>query len=305
METTKKAISKTYTDIYQEVTDTVIKALEQGTVIWQCSWNETSLPKNVTTNLHYRGWNLFLLNFYTIARNYSTASYITFKQAQQLGGTIKKGEKGVKIIYWATIELKADKEIQVQAVEPDDDKKRTKLVPKAYIVFNIDQTEGIQFPEVISSIKTTAEKITACDEVVAAMPNPPKLKIDGHAAYYQPALDLVVVPSIAKSVSSEGYYSTLFHELAHSTGHESRLNRKELMQSDGFGSSEYAREELTAEMTAAFLCAITGIQDPTIDNSAAYIESWLRVLKNDKMLVLKAATQAQRAADYILNVKKE
>jgi antirestriction protein ArdC len=124
----------------------------------------------------------------------------------------------------------------------------------------------------------------------------------GASAYYTPASDTVVVPSLNSSTSSEGYYSTLFHELAHSTGHESRLNRKELVNSDGFGNTNYAKEELTAEMTAAFLCAITGIHQPTIANSAAYIQSWLKALRNDKTLVIKAAAQAQKAADYIMSV---
>lgn len=112
----------------------------------------------------------------------------------------------------------------------------------------------------------------------------------------------MVVPSLTKSVSAEGYYNTLFHELAHSTGHTSRLNRKELMEHDGFGKSNYAKEELTAEMTAAYLCAVTGIGQPTIANSAAYIENWLKALKNDKSLIIMAASQAQKAADYILNI---
>lgn len=289
-----------YKDIYQEVTDTVIKLLEEGTVIWQRSWHDRGWPKNHLTQLHYRGWNLFFLNFHAERKGYPTAQYLTFKQANQLGGTIKKGEKGVKIIYWATIKPKED----VNASTTDDEQKKSKLVPKTYIVFNIAQTEGIEFSIAAPTIKSQHEQIAACEDVITGMPNPPKVRLNGDAAYYQPIKDTVVVPPLEKSVGAEQYYSTLFHELAHSTGHSTRLNRKELMEADGFGKVNYAKEELTAEMTAAYLCAVTEIGQPTIENSAAYIENWLTVLKNDKTLIIRAASQAQKAADYVLNERE-
>jgi antirestriction protein ArdC len=241
-------------------------------------------------------------------KGYQAPFYLTYKQAQQLGGTIKKGETGTKIVYWATIELKdkAGNHIEEQPTATNiDEKQRTKLVPKAHTVFNIAQTEGIEFPTITPIIKSPLQKIAACEQVVADMLNRPIIITGGASAYYSPASDTVVVPSLNSSTSSEGYYSTLFHELAHSTGHESRLNRKELVNSDGFGNANYAKEELTAEMTAAFLCAITGIHQPTIANSAAYIQNWLKALRNDKTLVIKAAAQAQKAADYIMSVSYE
>lgn len=134
----------------------------------------------------------------------------------------------------------------------DTGNKKVKLVPKTYIVFNIAQTEGIEFPITTPVVKTDLEKITNCERVINSMPKPPKLNLNGDSAYYQPSKDYVVVPSLEKSIGAEEYYSTLFHELAHSTGHSTRLNRKELMESDGFGKANYAKEELTAEMTAAY-----------------------------------------------------
>jgi antirestriction protein ArdC len=303
MATTAKTNNVTFKDTYQEVTDTVIKALEEGTVIWQSSWNDAGLPKNITTGINYRGWNIFWLNFHTMLKGYQAPFYLTYKQAQQLGGTIKKGELGTKIVYWATIELKRDADSKDEIVA--DEVKQTRLVPKAHTVFNIAQTEGIEFPTITPSIKSPLQQIAACEQVVADMPNSPIIITGGASAYYSPVSDTVVVPSLDSSTSSEGYYSTLFHELAHSTGHENRLNRKELVNSDGFGNTNYAKEELTAEMTAAFLCAITGIHQPTIANSAAYIQNWLKALLNDKTLVIKAATQAQKAADYIMSVRHE
>jgi antirestriction protein ArdC len=304
MTTTAKAVETvTFKDTYQEVTDAVIKALEEGTVIWQCSWSNAGFPKNATTNIHYRGWNIFWLNFHSMINNYPSSAYLTFKQAHQLGGMIKKGEKGIRIVYWATIELKKDNADQ-SVQNTDDATPKTKMVPKAYTVFNIAQTEGIEFPEIETFTKTKKETIKACEALIKNMPEPPAIK-NGDSPYYTIASDTVTIPKLKAFSSSEEYYSTLFHELAHSTGHESRLNRKELMQSDGFGSASYAKEELTAELTAALLSAITGINIPTFDNSAAYIKGWLKALKNDKTLVIKAATQAQRAAVYIRQVTYE
>jgi len=302
----KKATTTSFKDTYQDVTDAVIKALEEGTVVWRCSWNHIGLPKNVTTNVEYRGWNVFWLNWHTVINNYTTPFYITYKQAQELGGTVKRGEKGIKITYWATIELKNQPK-EVEDLQTGETKEiiPTRLVPKEHTVFNIDQTEGIEFPKVEALLTTEAAKIEACEQVIEHMPSRPKLNLNGTSAYYLPSTDTVVVPGLKISKSSEGYYSTLFHELAHSTGHATRLNRKELVESDGFGKTNYAKEELTAELTAAFLCAVTGIQQETIPNSAAYIESWLKALKNDKKLILTAASQAQKAADYILNINKQ
>ena len=306
MATSKKSFAKNNTsafkDTYQDVTDAVIKALAEGTVVWQCPWNQVGLPKNVTTGIEYRGWNIFWLNWHTIIKGYKTPFYITYKQAQELGGSIKMGEKGIKIIYWASIELKNQStNTENQDSEEPNEKYPTRLVPKEHTVFNIDQAEGIQFPVVEALIKNEAAKIEACEEVIRNMPNKPGINIDGSSAYYIRSTDKVVVPNLKVHNSSEEFYCTLFHELAHSTGHESRLNRKELL--DG-GRENYSKEELTAELTAAFLCAVTGIQQKTIDNSAAYIKGWLSALKNDKTLILKAASQAQKAADYILNAKR-
>ncbi len=302
----KKTISTPFKDTYQEVTDSVIKALEEGTVIWKSPWNKTGLPKNVTTGINYRGWNIFYLNFHTIAQKYRTPYYITYKQAADLKGTVKKGEKGIKITYWAKIELK-DK--FVERTDPSTGnvtkENETKMVPKDHTVFNIDQTEGIDFAELEKLFRTDTKEIPSCKEVIENMPNKPTITENGHEAYYSPSRDLVAIPVISQFTSNENYYKVLFHELAHSTGHEKRLNRKGVMERNEFGGTEYSKEELTAEMTAAFLSAITGIGEETLPSSAAYIANWLMALKNDKTMVLKAAAQAQKAADYIMNIKYE
>jgi antirestriction protein ArdC len=295
------AIQKNFKDTYQEVTEAVLEQMESGNIVSRCSWNQVGFPQNVTTGISYRGWNVFWLNFHTMLKGYSVPYYITFKQAQALGGTIKKGEKGTKITYWASIKVRQSEE----AGEPqngDNSAEQTRMVPKIHTVFNIDQTEGIDFPKVEAMFRSDAEKIEACEQIINEMPNRPQLNLKGQYPAYHPLNDLVTVPDIAQFDSSEEYYCALFHELAHRTGHENRLSRKEITEPNKYGSEPYSREELTAELTAAFLCAITGIQQQTIQNSAAYLQGWLKALKNDKTLILKAAGQAQKAADYILAV---
>lgn len=285
-----------FKDTYRQVTDFVMEQLEKGEIVWRKGWNSKGLPRNIITGLPYRGWNVFFLNFVTLRKEYPTPYFLTFRQAQLKGGHIRKGEKGVPIVYWAKIEDKK-KSNEANAAEEEI---KIRLVPRQYIVFNIAQTEGIEFPEAAQP-ETVIDSLAACDAIVQDMPNVPPIQYKGDEAWYSPKRDLVNIPEKHLFNSSEELYSTLFHELAHSTGHSSRLNRKELVETDGFGNERYSKEELTAEMTAAFLCAISGIEQQTLTNSAAYIQGWLQSLQNDKTLVVKAAAQAQKAADYILN----
>jgi antirestriction protein ArdC len=298
----KKAVQK---DIYEQVTEFVISELEKGQIIWQQKWSDYGLPKNIVSKKAYRGWNLFFTNLITLTKGYTTPYFITFKQAQQLGGHIKQGEKGIPIVYWASVQDKS------KIITHTDDegqqflKHPTFRVPKQYIVFNLDQTEGIAIPKVENEPLNDNQRIEKCEQVINDMPNRPIIRHRGSEAYYIPSMDEVTMPLFAIFHTEEAYYCTLFHELAHSTGHSSRLNRKELVEGARFGSETYSKEELTAEMTAAFLCATCDIEKQTIINSVAYIQGWLKALKNDKTLMLKAATQAQAAADYILNIKYE
>lgn len=288
-------------DIYQQVTDAVIESLENGDIIWLKSWNSFGLPKNITTGKQYRGWNIFWFNFHTLIKTYKTPFYLTFHQAQKLGGSIRIGERGTRITYWATMEDKKTLiELKNSATGETTTKHPERLIPTLHTVFNIDQTEGIAFPKVEALFRSNTEKILACDHVIQSMPLTPSIRHQGYKAYYILQTDQVTIPDLSLFHTSEAYYSTLFHELAHSTGHASRLNRKELLEYDGFGGKNYSKEELTAELTVAFLSAFTGIRQLTLTNSVAYIKGWLTALHNDKKLVLTAAAQAQKAADYIL-----
>jgi antirestriction protein ArdC len=285
------------TDTYQRITDYVISQLENGKIVWQKGWNSLGLPKNIVTNNHYRGWNIFYLNFVTSFFKYKTPYFITYKQTLDKGGTIRRGEKGFQVVWWATIENKRE------IINDGDENEKSKVfrLPKVHTVFNLDQTYGIEFPKVENQFRSNTFKIYACENILKNMPGIPPIKHQGDKAFYNPITDIITMPPVERFHSDEAYYKTLFHELAHSTGHAKRLNRKELVEYDGFAKENYSKEELTAELTAAFLCAVCGIEQQIISNSAAYIQGWLKALKNDKRLILKAATQAQAAADYIMN----
>jgi antirestriction protein ArdC len=284
------------TDTYKRITDYVIEQLEKGEIIWRKGWNEFGLPQNMATGHIYKGWNSFLLNFITMHKEFKTPYFITYKQAMDAGGTIRRGQKGFTVVYWAIVENKS------KIIEVDGEEEYlTYRVPKCHTVFNIDQTHGIEYPKIEKQLRSHTEKIYACEKIIDAMPEKPTIRHEGDEPFYNIITDAISIPAVEQFHSDEEYYATLFHELAHSTGHTTRLNRSELMRSDGFGKEQYSKEELTAELTAAFLCGISGIEQQTITNSAAYIQSWLKVLRNDKKLILKAAAQAQAATDYILN----
>jgi antirestriction protein ArdC len=295
-----KTISK---DIYSQITETVIEALEQGNIIWHKPWNSYGLPKNFTTGRPYRGWNVFWLNFITSYRQYSTPYFLTFNQAQKIGGKIKKGCKGTQIVYWAEVEDKRTTMVLTdEATGNDLCIHPTILIPTTHTVFNLDHAEDIDLSSLESLARSETNKIAACEEIIKNMPEAPVVRHSGDQAYYSLMRDQITMPAKNLFVNDEAYYATLFHELAHSTGHEKRLNRKELVDHDGFGGENYSKEELTAEFTAAFLSGITGIQPATINNSTAYIQGWLKSLRDDKKLLLTAASQAQRACDYILDI---
>ncbi|MGD0283227.1 MAG: zincin-like metallopeptidase domain-containing protein, partial [Dissulfurispiraceae bacterium] len=172
-----------------------------------------------------------------------------------------------------------------------------------YNVFNAEQCEGLKI-EAIGTEEREFAPIEICMATVAAMPNSPEIKHGDQKAYYVPTMDYVNMPKPETFASAEEYYSVLFHELTHSTGHRSRLNRKGITVNNGFGSADYGKEELIAEMGAAFLCGCTGIENRTLDNSAAYVQGWIKAIKEDKRIVITAAAAAQKAADYILNKKE-
>lgn len=278
-------------DVYQIVTDRIVGLLEAGTVPWHRPWRSRNLwPQNMVTRKPYRGINQFLL----CAAKYPSPFWLTFRQVHLFGGSVKKGEKSFPVVFWKRYK------------EEGNDEARPIPFLRYYSVFNVAQCEGfdvLALPGIEPSPKF--ERIERCEKVVSAMPKAPVIKHQGSRACYSPSADEISIPVPESFESLESYYSTLFHELTHSTGHLSRLNRKEVAQPGRFGSEPYSREELVAEMGAAFLCGHCEIENKTVDQSASYIQSWLNRLKDDRKLVVHAAAAAQKACDFILELKRE
>jgi len=278
-------------DVYGIVNDRIIEHLENGVIPWQQPWTEAGLPKNLVTGKNYRGINVWLLN----TLNYSQNSFLTFKQVKDLDGSVKKGEKAQVVVFWKWVE-KENKETGEKEKAP---------ILRYYKVFNIDQCAGIPKEKLPPVVEKNNKPLETCEKIVNEMPKCPDIRHKEHSAFYNKSEDFVNVPRMEAFKDSESYYSTLFHELVHSTGHNERLNRKELITNKAFGSEDYAREELTAEMGASYLKSYAGIPIKKLENNAAYIQSWLKRLKEDKRFIVHASAQAQKATDYILNIKNE
>jgi len=281
--------------VYKIITNQIIEKLEQGTIPWHMPWSAHG-PKNLISEKPYRGINVFLLG----SLGYMSPYWLTFKQAQSLGGHVSKGEKGTPVVFWKTYKM--------NEIDPDTRKVKevSRFVLRYYRVFNIEQCTLP--PEEVPQEDPTAQTfdpIPKAESVVETMPNAPAITHQSQRACYSPLLDVVNMPKPESFDTPENYYSTLFHELTHSTGHESRLNRDSITDPVHFGSHSYSKEELVAEMGAAFLSGHCGIEDRILDNSVAYINGWLGRLKNDPKLVVMAAAKAQKSSDYIQGVKYE
>lgn len=275
--------------IYQIVTDQIIQKLQEGTIPWQKPWTAI-FPQNLATGHKYRGINLLLLSMLP----YSSSYWMTFKQVQQKGGKITKGEKSSIVTYWSSFN-------KTQKDENGEEKEVNIPFMRYYKVWNLEQIEGIEAP---SENQIEFEPIDEAERVIENMPNCPSFQHGGDQACYIPMFDMVRMPPKNKFQSEEHYYSTLFHELAHSTGHKSRLNRKGITGlGDGDTSNakiNYSFEELVAEIAALFLCGRIGINNVVIEQNAAYVNNWLKALQNDHKMVVKAASKAQKAAEFIL-----
>ncbi|MEM6342670.1 MAG: zincin-like metallopeptidase domain-containing protein [Bacteroidota bacterium] len=282
-------------DVYQLVTDRISEALEQGTIPWRKTWQHYGLARNYITGHVYTGINALLTNL----SPYEEPFFITLKQANALGGQVKRGAKSLPIVYWKISYKDQDGTI----VSADDAHQRgdlTKLFfARYYRVFNIADIDGITFEVPMAN---EHNRIKACEDLVTKIKQPPTLRLGGDQPSYAPPIDTVRMPGINQFESAEAYYATLFHELIHSTGHSSRLNREEVMSMVKFGSLVYSQEELTAEIGASFLCQITGISNPEVfTNTTAYIQGWLSKLNDDKRFIFQAASKAKKAVKYILH----
>lgn len=284
-------------DVYSIVTDKVIRLLEAGTVPWRKPWKGANHhPCNARTGSQYRGINPFLLQVEADCSGYGDHRWLTFKQAKDAGGNVRKGESSTLVIFWKwyeTTDKTTDKEVRIPCL-------------RYFRVFNVLQCDGLDEaklkaePDVYEP--TRWESIESAqglaDGFLARSGLAERIDHGGNRACYRPVPDSLQMPDCDRFSEPSEYYSTLFHELTHATGHSSRLDRLDLTS---FGSSSYAKEELVAEMGAAFLCGFAGIDMPeTLENSAAYLAGWLRCLRSDSRMIASAAAQAQKAADLII-----
>jgi len=286
--------------VYAVITDRIIQALEEGVVPWRKPWR-TIKPCSLATGASYRGINRLMLELATLVRGYSSPYWLTFKQAQARGGTIRKGEKGWPCMFFKAIEKDdlADTADDSSSAEKGPPRR---VIARYYTVFNLDQCDGVTAPA--SPETTPFNPIEACEMIVRRFePRGPAIHLGGNEAFYSPATDRVDLPLPQQFASPEHFHGTLFHECGHATGHPTRLARFETTSSmAAFGSQSYSQEELVAELTAAFLCAEAGISPPTLDQQAAYVQGWLARLRGDSRAVVTAAAQAQKASDFILGV---
>ena len=286
------------TDVYQTVTNNILAAMENGIIPWKKPFKTSfsPIPINFSTGKVYRGINVFLLNLACLQYGYPKNAWLTFRQAKGMGGYVKKGQSSETILFWKSISIN---EKNLPKEEKSELSKKV-YIARTYNVFNIDQCEGIDED---SKIPPTTPRIGSCEEVYANYPEVrPEVNL-GLKAMYIPAFDQIRIPEASDFHSASDFYATLFHELVHSTGHASRLNREGISEAKRSDKIRYSKEELIAEMGASFLCAFTGIENPELtNNSAAYIQSWLQIFTQDKTMVVKAASQAQKAVDFILDV---
>ncbi len=270
------------------VTNLIVERLEAGVVPWQMPWKSGGcIPRNLVTKKPYRGFNFWYLLSFGFERPY----FLTFNQAKQLGGSIQKGAKSYLVVFWKLFDVQ----------QKDGSTEQVPML-RYYRVFHVDQVDGIpenKMPD-FSAHGHEFNPIEQCENVVQNWTDAPVIENGKDHACYIPSIDKVQMPSPRNFFQDEQYYSTLFHELVHSTGHRKRLDRHSKFPDHKFGSRDYSKEELVAEMGAAYLCGICGIENSTIDNSASYIHSWLTKLKSDNKFIVQAASFAQKAVDYIL-----
>jgi antirestriction protein ArdC len=280
-------------DYRQEITDQVVKMLEEGTAPWQKPWTGGGgLPMNPTTGKPYRGGNILSLMIAGMASGYSDPRWMTFNQAKEAGWTVRKGEHSVaRVEYFEPKPMKGE----------TDEEGNPRFYPmhKTFAVFNAQQIDGI--PPIVTEPKKPFEVMEAGEKILAD--SGADIRYGGNQAYYDCKGDHVQLPSRESFVDSPSFYATAAHELVHRSGHPSRLNRPTLTESYKFGDPTYAQEELVAELASLYITAETGIPH-NVEQHTAYVSTWIKALKNDKNEIFRAASAASKAADYVLNIDR-
>lgn len=286
--------------LYDEVTNRIIAELEGGRIPWVQPWGKVGatglgLPRNAVTGRNYSGVNVLILWGALFEHGWPSQGWLTFRQARDAGSNVRKGEHGVTVVYADRFTPETEKE---RARESGEEARAVPFL-KRFTVFNLAQCEGLR-PGLAPDPEPLPEReiVPVAEEVIAA--SGVDFRIGGNKAYYVPSADFVQVPPQPAFYEQINYYRTALHELTHSTGHKSRLDRN---QTGSFGTEDYAREELVAEIGSAFLCASLGIA-PTVRHSD-YLSSWLDVLREDNRAIFRAASAATKAADWLLTRRAE
>ena len=285
-------------DLYQSVTNQIIAALEAGTQPWVCPWQAGAgdlAPANLASGRPYRGINVLLLNLRAISCGYGVNRWMTFQQACSLGAAVRKGEHGTPIVFFKMHEFGTGDAQVAPATYPSKGEDR-KVIPllRSFTVFNAAQIDGL--PEALQPAPQAAPDWNACDTAELILnASQAQIRHGGSRAFYAPSLDVIQLPERSAFANATDYYGTALHELTHWTGHPDRCNR---VLTSRVHIEAYAFEELVAEMGSAFLANYCGL--PGQLQHASYIDSWLQALRSDKRLIFTAASQAQKAADYLL-----
>ncbi len=269
-------------DIYQQITDKIIAALEAGSAPWVKPWSSLGAPRNAVTGREYSGINTVLLAM----SEFSSNQWLTYQQAKTAGGNVRKGEKGTTVVFFKPLTIQEKQDAQ------GDDKEKVIPLLRTFTVFNTQQIEGL--PEKFT--QAAQPQISEFEDNAAAeiLLGQAEIQYGMNRACFIPSLDKIHLPNKTEFKSIPDFYATALHELTHWTGHKSRLARD---FSGRFGDASYAFEELVAELGAAFLCASTGVDGQLQHDS--YIASWLKVLKNDKKVIFTAAAAARKAAEFV------
>jgi antirestriction protein ArdC len=289
-------------DIYARITNQIIADLEKGVRPWMKPWSADHLAGRVTRPLRhngqpYQGVNILMLWVSACAQGFTRPHWMTYNQAQELGGQVRKGEKGSLVVY-------ANRITKTEKDDKGDEVEREIPFLKGYTVFNLDQIEGLApdlYPAPEPLPAPAFDRIAQAEAFFAA--TGATIREGGNRAFYSPATDHIQMPPFASFQDAESHAATLAHELTHWTKAPSRLDRD--FGRKRFGDEGYAREELVAELGAAFLCADLGITPEIRADHAAYIDNWLKVLKEDKRAIFSAASHATRAADYLHSLQKK
>lgn len=286
-------------DLHAEITRRFIDSLSNGCIPWIKPWRSVGnsadgFPVNAATERRYRGINIPILWSSAIDRGFTRDRWLTFRQAQNAGGHVRRGEKGTPVILYRNIEVKPDEN------KLPDDKPQTYRIARSFTLFNVEQCKALPGSIMGNAICDSPPSVEfpAVDELVDR--SGAKVRHGGDVATYVPAADVIKMPTAQLFQAAEHYYATLLHELSHWTGHKKRLNRPGIVESQPFNSRGYAFEELVAEIGSAFLCAEYGIKGDL--RHEGYVASWIKLMEDKPRAIFQASAAAQSAFDFLISI---